>query len=91
MRSKNHKAISAAEREHLARVKALPCSLCDATGPSQAHHIKQQQHYTTVALCESCHQGALLGLHGQRRMWSVRKMDEIDTLAVTVKRLLEAA
>lgn len=25
------------EREHLARVKELPCSVCDASGPSEAH------------------------------------------------------
>ena len=34
--------LNAREREHLARVKALPCSVCDAPGPSEAHHVKQQ-------------------------------------------------
>lgn len=28
-----------------------------------------------------------MGLHGQRRMWAIKKMDEIDALAVTVQRL----
>ena len=87
MRSKNSKSISAAEREHVSRVKALPCSVCDEPGPSDAHHIKQGQHYTVVALCKSCHQGSLMGLHGQRRMWAIKKMDEVDALAVTVQRL----
>lgn len=77
-----------AEREHVGRVKALSCSVCDETGPSDAHHIKQGQHYTVVALCKSCHQGALMGLHGQRRMWAIKKMDELDALAVTVGRLM---
>ena len=77
-----------AEREHVGRVKALPCSVCDEPGPSDAHHIKQGQHYTVVALCKSCHQGPLMGLHGQRRMWAIKKMDEVDALAVTVERLL---
>ena len=76
-----------AEREHVGRVKALSCSVCDETGPSDAHHIKQGQHYTVVALCKSCHQGSLMGLHGQRRMWAIKKMDEVDALAVTVQRL----
>lgn len=76
-----------AEREHVARVKALPCSVCDEAGPSDAHHVKQGQHYTVVALCKSCHQGPLMGLHGQRRMWAIKKMDEVDALAVTVRRL----
>ena len=87
MRSKNSKSISAAERVHVGRVKALPCSVCDEPGPSDAHHIKQGQHYTVVALCKSCHQGSLMGLHGQRRMWAIKKMDEVDALAVIVQRL----
>lgn len=77
------------EREHLARVKSLPCSVCDAPGPSEAHHIQQGQQYTCVALCPDCHRGPILGWHGQRRMWAIKKMDEIDALAVTVKRLMQ--
>jgi len=76
------------EREHLARVKELACSVCDQPGPSEAHHVKQGQQYTAVALCESCHRGALMGLHGQRRMWAIKKMDELAALNVTVCRLM---
>ena len=81
--------LSARERAHLGRVKALACSVCDAPAPSEAHHVKQGQQYTAVALCESCHRGALMGLHGQRRMWAIKKMDELDALAVTVERLMK--
>ncbi len=77
------------EREHLARVKDLPCSVCDASGPSEAHHMKQHRQYTCIALCESCHRGALMGLHGQRRAWAIHKMDEADALNVTIQRLME--
>lgn len=77
------------DREHLARVKSLPCSVCDAPGPSEAHHIQQGQQYTCVALCPDCHRGPILGWHGQRRMWAIKKMEEIDALAVTVKRLMQ--
>ena len=87
MQSQN-KRTTQAEREHLARVKALPCSVCDEPPPSDAHHIKQSSAYTCVALCKSCHQGSLMGWHGQRRMWAIKKMDEIDALAVTVERLM---
>ena len=80
--------LTAIERGHLARVKALPCSVCDAPGPSHAHHVKQGQQYTAVALCPDCHQGSFLGWHGQKRAWAVRKMDELDALNVTLKRLL---
>lgn len=76
------------ERAHLAAVKELPCSVCDQSGPSEAHHIEQRQQYTVVALCESCHRGSLMGLHGQRRMWAIKKMNELDALNVTVRRLM---
>jgi hypothetical protein len=79
--------LTAAGRLHLARVKALPCSVCDAEGGSEAHHIKQGSQYTCVALCPDCHRGPVLGWHGQKRMWLVNKMDELDALAVTIERL----
>lgn len=80
--------LNAAERKHLLRVKSLPCSVCNAPPPSSAHHINQGQQYTTVALCYDCHQGSLMGWHGQRRAWAIRKMDELDALNVTIQRLL---
>lgn len=81
--------LTAKEKKHLASVKELPCSVCDAPGPSDAHHVKQHRQYTSVALCKDCHQGAVMGWHGQRRMWNLKKMDEIDALNITIKRLLE--
>lgn len=86
MRSRNSKALKPAEVEHLRRVKELPCSICNASPPSSAHHIKQGQHYTTVALCWDCHQGRN-GWHGEKTIWRVKKFDEIDALAVTIERL----
>lgn len=83
----NSKNLTEASRAHIGRVKALPCSVCDAPGPSAAHHINQGQHFTTVALCYDCHQGATMGWHGQRRAWTVRKMDELAALDVTISRL----
>lgn len=80
---------TAAERRHVGSVKALPCSVCDAPGPSAAHHIKQDQHYTVVALCYDCHQGDFNGIHGQANIWNVYKLDELGALAITIQRLLE--
>lgn len=77
------------ERAHLARVKELPCSVCDTPGPSDAHHIKQGLQYVCVALCKDCHQGSFNGWHGQKRIWSVKKLDEIAALNITIKRLLQ--
>jgi hypothetical protein len=81
--------LSLKQHEHLQRVKSLPCSVCDAPGPSDAHHIKQHRQYTCVALCKDCHQGSILGWHGQKRAWAIRKMDEMDALNVTIERLID--
>lgn len=75
------------EHEHLAAVKALPCSVCGQPGPSSAHHIRQDCAWTTIALCWECHQGPN-GWHGRRAMWKIHKMDELDALGVTIKGLL---
>lgn len=88
MRTKNAKAINARESAHLAAVKSLPCSVCDHPPPSIAHHIKQGQHYTTVALCADCHVGSENGIHGRKTMWRVMKMDEVDALAITIERII---
>ena len=82
-------SLTAKERDHIGKVKLLPCSLCDAAGPSSAHHVKQGNQYTVVALCWDCHQGPKLGWHGEKRMWSIKKMDMNDALNITIKRLME--
>ncbi len=87
MKTKNAKAITSAEHHHIGRVKALPCSVCDQPGPSDAHHINQGQHFTCIALCKDCHQGSFNGWHGQKRMWAVKKLDEVSALNITLKRL----
>lgn len=80
--------LNAAERAHLARVKTLPCSVCDTEGPSEAHHIEQGLQFTAIALCPDCHRGPVLGLHGQRRMWAIKKLTELQALDVTLRRLM---
>ncbi len=87
VRTKNSKAFTPAEKRHVDAVKLLPCSVCSRPGPSDAHHINQGQHFTTVALCKDCHQGSFNGIHGQRRMWLVMKMDELAALNVTLSQL----
>jgi len=80
--------LTAKQREHIGKVKSLPCSVCDAPAPSDAHHIEQALQYCVVALCKDCHQGSTMGWHGQRRMWKIKKMNELDALNVTIERLV---
>ena len=81
--------LSARERAHIQRVKELPCSVCDAPGPSDAHHIEQGLQFCVVALCKDCHQGSHNGIHGRRAMWNVMRMTELAALDVTIRRLIE--
>jgi len=80
--------LNTAERRHLARVKELPCSVCGADGPSEAHHIVQGLQYTCIALCVDCHRGPL-GWHGTKALWRIYKMDELDALNVTLERVMK--
>lgn len=87
MKSKNSKPITAKESDYMGRVKELPCSVCDTPGPSEAHHIDQGDHFTTVALCIDCHRGSFNGWHGCKTLWKIKKMDELAALNITIGRL----
>jgi len=82
--------LSAAEKRHIAMVKEMPCGVCGAPGPSEAHHIVQGQQYTVINLCPDCHRDPLLGWHGQKRMWAIHKKNELSVLNDTIRRLLNA-
>ncbi len=80
--------LTSKQREHIGRIKEMPCSVCDASGPSDAHHIEQSLQYCVIPLCKDCHQGSFNGLHGQKRAWILRKMTELDALNKTIQRLV---
>ena len=89
MRSKNSKAISRAESEHLRKVKESGCAVCGAGVGAvvQAHHIQQGLHYTTVALCPDCHTGPM-GIHGDKTMWRIFMINEMEALNETLRRVI---
>lgn len=81
----------------MAKVKSCACVLCDRPAPSEAHHIRQGEHYTTVALCLDCHRMPE-GVHGDQSMLRLRfrvggKDGELAALNETLRRVaaLEAA
>ena len=83
---------TAAEKRHMDRVAQLTCGLCGATGV-QVHHIRTGQgmserasDFLTVPVCPSCHTGPK-GIHGDKTMLRIKKWDEIDLLADTLRRL----
>jgi hypothetical protein len=87
VRSKNSKPFTKAEAAHLDAVKSVACVICDHPPPSEAHHIVQGDHFTTVALCTECHTGRG-GWHREKTMWRIRKWQEIDALNETLRRVL---
>lgn len=76
------------ERAHLARIKAMPCSVCGAPGPSEAHHVRQHLQFTCIPLCASCHRSGHNGIHGQSHIWRVLRKDELICLNETLEKLL---
>lgn len=87
MQSKN-KRTTQEERDHLGRVKEMDCVVCDAPGPSDAHHIRQDLAFTCLPLCKSCHQGSISGWHGQKAAWKIKHWDELDALNETIRRMM---
>ena len=86
MHSKN---LSKKDREHLFEVKSLPCGVCGASGPSDAHHIEQGLHYLCIPLCKDCHQGSHNGIHGRKSIWHAMKKTEWSVLNETVQKLMQ--
>lgn len=80
--------LTAKQREHIGNIKLMNCSVCDAPGISDAHHIEQSLQYCVIPLCKDCHQGSFNGLHGQKRAWILRKMTELDALNKTIQNLV---
>lgn len=82
--------LTAKERAHLARVKQIPWPAFNAPPGSEGPHIQPGLQLKVVSLCPYCHRNPVLGLHGPLRAWSVRKMDELKALDITIRRLLSA-
>lgn len=95
MQSKNKKAQTVAEAEYVRYVALQPCAVCDEGGgesaPSEVHEIEQGNWWLSIALCSDCHRGDFNGLHGQMRIWKVKKLDEQKALAITIRRVFLAA
>lgn len=86
----NSKNINAKARAHLARIKEMACIVCEYPGPSDAHHIRQGDHFSCLPLCKDCHQGSHNGIHGRRAIWNAMKLDELGALNLLIERLTNA-
>lgn len=81
-----------AERNHMDKVASLPCACCGAHGV-HVHHLREGQgmsqrasNWLTIPLCPDCHIGPN-GIHGNRSLMRIQKIEEIDLLARTIEAL----
>ncbi len=63
-------------KEHLKRVKMLPCVICQKSGPSDAHHIicdrygtSKASDFEVIPLCKNHHQNGPEAIHNGKRSW----------------------
>jgi hypothetical protein len=89
--------MSAAGKRYMGKVAKIGCVLCAHLGHGKVaatvHHLRAGQgtgerssHFLTIALCPDCHQGPN-GLHGNRSLMRIAKLDELDLLALTIEAL----
>lgn len=95
MQSKNKPTPTKAEADYIRLVAIQPCSVCDEGGgesaPSEVHEIEQGNWWLSIALCGGCHRGPINGLHGNRQLWKLKKLDEQGALAITIRRVFQSA
>lgn len=89
---------TAAESRHLDRVANLQCGLHYFLGGEcnthlEVHHIREGQgmsqrasNYLTIPLCVEAHRGPQ-GIHGDRTLWKIAGVSELDVLAWTIQQL----
>lgn len=90
-----------AERQYMDKIASMHCICCYAMGnrndqPVHVHHIREGQgmsqrasNFLTIPLCPECHQGKN-GVHGNRSYMNIAKVTELDLLAMTIERMVNA-
>ena len=68
-----------AARAHMLAVKALPCVICGAQGPNDAHHVQSGRYGTrkasdweVIPLCRKDHTEGPQAYHRDKRAWEAR-------------------
>ncbi len=66
--------------EHMLRVKALPCVVCGAAPPTEAHHCTgggmARDDWAVLSLCKPCH----LRYHARKRTWIAENGQDFELL-----------
>jgi len=85
---------TAKSREYMRRVKMLPCVICGAAPPSDAHHVicgrygqNKTSDFDTIPLCKRHHQNGPEAIHNGKRSWVEKYGKDYDYIP-EVKRML---
>ena len=68
-----------AARAHMLAVKGLPCVICHAPPPNDAHHCfhgrygaRKVSDFEVISLCRSCHLEGPDAIHKNKAAWAAR-------------------
>ena len=83
-----------AGREHMARVKQLPCIICGKPGPSDAHHVicgrygaRRASDFHVIPLCKEHHQWGPDAIHNNKAAWIAHYGPDYEYLPVVADML----
>jgi hypothetical protein len=78
-----------AAKAHLARVKSLPCVICGAPPPSDAHLVIsgrfgsiKASDFNTIPLCKAHHQHGPEAIHQDKAGWEAKHGLDADYLPI---------
>jgi hypothetical protein len=81
-----------AEQAYMLAVKRLPCCICGAPPPSDAHHTicgrygsRKTSAYETIPLCKAHHQDGPDAIHNGKASWVAKYGPDTDYIAPTQK------
>ena len=84
----------ARDPKRLVRVKSLPCVVCGAPPPSDAHHCICGRYSTrkapdsmTIPLCKKCHQWGPNAIHNGKESWVDRNGNDFAFLDMVNEQL----
>lgn len=85
---------TAKAKRHLEAVKGLPCVICHAPPPSDAHHCicgrygqRKVSDFEVIPLCKACHQVGSNAIHNGKASWIARNGMDFDFLPVVADML----
>lgn len=79
---------------YMKAVKDLPCCICDAPPPSDAHHVIHDRNsaarssdFDVIPLCKAHHQHGPVAIHNAKRAWRAAFGPDHSYIEATKKRV----